>query len=260
MDIMAPIQVFTGQEADISVLVTNNDYNASNTPSGPFTVELRASYVENGVIVDTVLVETEDVELMPNGAKKQFVAHFTSTPFTSDIINLKAEVHYGADPALGNNVAEAAIEAIQNDVPAIEDLTALVDKDMVTLNWTTPDYDSGSDEIAYNVYVDGACHSVLEGRMKSAVIGPLADGSHDIYVTVLYGEGRVESPLSNLATITTKIGRLTTAMDINDLDVTVYGVDGSVVADGVGAAARLPRGMYVVRVKSSGTVMSIAVK
>ncbi len=260
VDIMAPIQVFTGQEADISVLVTNNDYNASNTPSGPFSVELLASYVENGMIVDTVLVETEDVELMPNGAKKQFVAHFTSTPFTSDIINLKAEVHYGADPALGNNVAEAAIEAIQNDVPAIEDLTALVDKDMVTLNWTTPDYDSDSDEIAYNVYVDGACHSVLEGKRKSAVIGPLADGSHDIYVTVLYGEGRVESPLSNLATITTKIGRLTTTIDINDLDVTVYGVDGSVVADGVGAAARLPRGMYVVREKSSGTVMSIAVK
>ncbi|MBR6262222.1 MAG: hypothetical protein IKR05_03300, partial [Prevotella sp.] len=161
-----------------------------------------------------------------------------------------------------NNIMEAAMAARQNDVPAIEDLTALVDKDMVTLNWTTPDYDSDSysEEIAYRVYVDGTCLSTLEGRMESAVIGPLADGAHDIYVTVLYGERRVESPLSNLATITTKIGRLAMDGDISDLDVIVYGIDGSVIADGVGAASRLPRGIYVIREKSSGTVKSIAVK
>ena len=258
VDILAPLEVFTGQEAEMIIKVTNNDYNASNTPSGPFTVTLRALYVENGETMDVVLLEAEEDELMPNGAYKDFAAHFTSTPFTSGIITLKAEVHYGEDPDVGNNIMEVAMAARQNDVPAIEDLTALVDKDMVTLNWTTPDYDT--DEIAYRVYVDGTCLSTLEGRMESAVIGPLADGAHDIYVTVLYGEGRVESPLSNLATITTKIGRLTTDGDISDLDVIVYGIDGSVIADGVGAASRLPRGIYVIREKSSGTVKSIAVK
>ena len=90
----------------------------------------------------------------------------------------------------------------------------------------------GGNVTGFNIYVDGKLYSTIEGEATSAKVGPLPTGSHDIYVTVLYGVSKLESPLSNKATAVTGIKEIISASELDSIDAVVYNTSGAIIAKG----------------------------
>lgn len=107
----------------------------------------------------------------------------------------------------------------------------------------------------YNVYVDGNLHTTIDGQRTACDIGPLDDGQHQVQMTVRYGEG-LESELSDVASAATAIKAITVA-DADSQEVTVYSTGGAIVAEGLHATRHLPKGIYIVKVKTSGEVLKM---
>ena len=261
VEVMAPEEIFTSKVVDINVVVTNHD---NSMVAESYTVMLSAAYQDHDVQCDTILLEQVGGDLQPNGSRATYTAHFSTTPFIKGIITLKAVVVCETDEITDNNEVETTMLVRDNEVPNIVDLTATVENgNWVTLSWSNPPdndvvpADSPGPISGYRVYVDGVLYSEIENWTESALVGPFADGAHEFHVTVLYGPQKVESPLSNMATIVTAIRQLMSdGPSLNTQDVTVFAPNGTVVADGIGVTARLPKGFYVVRVKATGSVIS----
>ena len=142
---------------------------------------------------------------------------------------------------------------------ALRDITSSDDAFMVMVD----DVDfmvEGQDPLpitGYNVYVDHQLQTVISGGEQTSYdLGPLSDGSHQIQMTILYGPDQLESEPSNVALVTTTIKAITPA-EADQLDVTVYDMSGRVVAEGRQVISRLPRNVYIVRVKATGEVMKM---
>jgi len=145
---------------------------------------------------------------------------------------------------------------------AIRDVTSADDAFMLMIDDVsfTQVAEIGLDITGYNIYVDGVLYKTIEGDTHQAVVGPFADGEHLIYVTVLYGDGRIESPLSNPASVVTAIKEVLTETDLNRLDVEVFTPSGVKVAEGTQVAGRLAKGVYVVSVKATGKTAAFVKK
>ena len=145
---------------------------------------------------------------------------------------------------------------------AIRDVTSADDAFMLMIDDVsfTQVAEIGLDITGYNIYVDGVLYKTIEGDTHQTVVGPFADGEHLIYVTVLYGDGRIESPLSNPASVVTAIKEVLTETDLNRLDVEVFTPSGVKVAEGTQVAGRLAKGVYVVSVKATGKTAAFVKK
>ncbi|MBR1525440.1 MAG: choice-of-anchor J domain-containing protein [Prevotella sp.] len=124
-------------------------------------------------------------------------------------------------------------------------------------------YEVSSDEITtlpvagYRIYVDDECIAESTSLTTEYVTQALSQNGHTINVTVLYGDDKLESPLSNTARVLTAIDETVAEDGIMAADVVVYNTAGQVVADGKNAVKTLPQGIYVVRNKANGKTMKI---
>ena len=145
---------------------------------------------------------------------------------------------------------------------AIRDITGTDDAYMLMIDDVTFTQikEIGLDITGYNIYVDGAFYKTIDAPANQTMVGPFADGEHQVYITVLYGDDKIESPLSNLASAVTLIKDVLTESDLNKLDVEVFTPDGTKVAEGTHVAPSLQKGVYVVRVKESGVAATFVKK
>ncbi|MDY6408531.1 MAG: choice-of-anchor J domain-containing protein, partial [Prevotella sp.] len=124
-------------------------------------------------------------------------------------------------------------------------------------------YEVSSDEITtlpiagYRIYVDDECIAESTSLSTEYVTQALSQNGHTINVTVLYGDDKLESPLSNTARVLTAIDETVAEDNVMAADVVVYNTAGQVVADGKNVVKTLPQGIYVVRNKANGKTMKI---
>lgn len=124
-------------------------------------------------------------------------------------------------------------------------------------------YEVSSDEITtlpiagYRIYVDDECIAESTSLSTEYVTQALSQNGHTINVTVLYGDDKLESPLSNTARVLTAIDKTVAEDNVMAADVVVYNTAGQVVADGKNVVKTLPQGIYVVRNKANGKTMKI---
>ena len=108
----------------------------------------------------------------------------------------------------------------------------------------------------YNVYVDNNLYSTIEGKRNDYQIGPLGDGDHSIQVSLLYGDEKLESDLSNVASVSTDISTIDVSA-IKGLDVTIYSTGGALIAKGRQATRHLPKGVYIVHTQTGYAKLTI---
>lgn len=82
-----------------------------------------------------------------------------------------------------------------------------------------------------------------------------AESADSYYMTVMYGS--VESPLSNLASLTAINPAVISEAQLMEADVTVYTADGALVAQGKGVYAHLRGGLYVVKFNDNGKIVNV---
>ncbi len=145
---------------------------------------------------------------------------------------------------------------------AIRDVTSKEDAFMLMIDDVsfTMVSEIGLDITGYNIYVDGELYKTIDGVANQTLVGPLGDGEHQIYITVLYGEQKLESPLSNPASVVTVIKDVLTETDLRNLEVEIYSPAGVKVAEGIDVVGKLNRGVYMVRIKGSDSVVAFIKK
>ena len=264
VDAIVPKVMMTGSTAEFVVNVTNY----GTQPSESYTVTLTAEYVDNGNTVTIPLLSDQGFGLSAMGGNDSYYAQMDITPFILGEVKIVAEVSMTGDSDLSNNVVEKVMTAssvilpgTNMTMPAPYGLTAWVETDGVHLQWgmvdSTLEYLTSYNEpmsfdfYGINIYVDGELFTTLREPVTETVLKGLANPEHNYHITLLYGEeGSVmESPLSNMASITTGIDML---MLDSAADVVIYSVNGVKVAEGKVELARLPKGVYIVVDRRNG--------
>ena len=250
----APASAHTGQTAIIDLTVMNVGYAKADGIMAVVT----ASYEVDGEKVETVVDQRSISSLTANGGKMVYRVAYVPTPFALGEVTLSAEAVFEDDTNTANNMAEATIVVASNDVPAVNDLVAEADKGNVSLTWSAP---AGSANVqggisGYRVYVDGALAATVEGTDNTTQLVGLPDGQHDIYITVLYGTDRIESPLSNVATVVTAIRQIVSGNELNSMEAVAYTLNGAYVAKGKQLADKLQKGVYIIKNSRTGQTMT----
>ncbi len=131
---------------------------------------------------------------------------------------------------------------------AIRDITSETDAFMLMADDVTFTQlgEDAMEVTGYNVYVDNSLFTTIDGKRSGYLLGPLSDGEHHIQLTLLYGDEKLESALSNTASATTDIPTIAVS-DIENNDVTVYTLSGAIIAQGKNATRHLPQGVYIVK-------------
>lgn len=111
----------------------------------------------------------------------------------------------------------------------------------------------------YNIYRDGVLIGTVEPGETTFTDGNAGSGNHTYNVSVVYTVG--ESAVSNDANVnvTTLINSIT-ANSLNGSEVTVYTVNGAVVAKGMNVVNGLPKGVYIIKDNTNNTTHKLIKK
>ena len=104
----------------------------------------------------------------------------------------------------------------------------------------------------YNVYVDGELKTTGGAEATTCSLA-FTDDERACQVTAVYTAG--ESALSQLVTL--GIDHVMTTVDLATADLTVYTVDGKLLAQGRGVWQQLQRGVYVVRLAGNDKAVKV---
>lgn len=104
----------------------------------------------------------------------------------------------------------------------------------------------------YNVYVDGELKTTVGAEATTCSLA-FTDDERACQVTAVYTAG--ESALSQLVTL--GIDHVMTTVDLATADLTVYTVDGKLLAQGRGVWQQLQRGVYVVRLAGNDKAVKV---
>lgn len=175
VNIFAPNRLGTGNSGAVSVQVANRGAKTS----GDYTVELYRN--------DTKTATLDGTGLEP-GQVRTFSFQQTADRTFGDRVEYYAVVNYAADMFNdNNNTRNITVEITQPTLPAVNDLTAEADGNKATLRWSTPAYNSISDDIeSYSPFaisgfgdwttidVDGSETAALQGYTWPYAYSPQA--------------------------------------------------------------------------------------
>lgn len=109
----------------------------------------------------------------------------------------------------------------------------------------------------YRIYVNDVCVGEINGSTTVFDTALPEPGTYSFNVTALYGEDKLESPLSNTPVIVGINEVNGDKWNIADASLTVYSTSGQVVATGKNALSTLSQGVYIVRDNATGKTMTI---
>lgn len=111
--------------------------------------------------------------------------------------------------------------------------------------------------VGYRIYVDDERIAEIGTQTTTFETPALSQAVHSLNVSVLYGNDKLESPLSNTPHVATAIANVFVDSDLINADVEVFNTTGQMVANGKNVLNALPQGIYVVRNKANGNSITI---
>ena len=130
VELEAPTLVNIGDDIEVSATVTNKFMD--RVSAGSYSVVFTANGKEFANITDT-----DELDALTGTAT--FTATYSPDLFDVPNVNVKAEVVYSPDTNLENNVAEANVSVLGNELPTIDDLSGVLEDGIVTLRWSAPE-------------------------------------------------------------------------------------------------------------------------
>lgn len=255
---------FPNQTMPMSFILYNNDetvgtkYSAMTPYSGS---QFAASF--DAIARYSSLGHTADWIISPELSGEAQTIRFFARSVTESYLE-KMEVVYttGQNTAYSSYVAAKTVDPVPNawteysvDLPAGSRYFAIknVSNDKMALIVDDVTYEPVPIQLTgYAIYVDGQLVDTLDPETLTYTTN--GDDSHSYQVVAVYTAGN-SAPSEIYGTDAIEIPMV--AVDLNAEDITVYTVNGMVVAQGVGVFNQLKKGVYVVKMNGNNKTLRV---
>ena len=166
------------------------------------------------------------------------IADYTGSPSWKEVkVDLPEGAKHFAIRCISNNAFGLMVDDFTFEVPG-----KVIDKSI----------------IGYNVYLNGELYMSTGGSTTTATTEDLQDGNLIFNVSAVYDDN-TESPLSNAAALVVNGIQVVPADALNGQPAEVYGIDGTLVAQGNDVIRSLHRGTYIVRLIETNRVVKVVI-